>query len=129
MRSCSRWTDAADLAHAGQAGQGARDHEHDDDRPLDVDAGVARGTRVVADEADLVAPARPLSRNQTSAAATSPKMKPEVDGQAAEAPERRREVGQARQPRLPRELLGLLEAALAPRPEDPELDPERGRCS
>ena len=29
---------AADLAHPGKAGQGAGDDEHDDDRPLDVDA-------------------------------------------------------------------------------------------
>ena len=49
-----------------------------------------------------------------------------MDGQAAEHRERRREVGQAGEPGLGRERLGLREAALAPRAEDPELDPEQG---
>ena len=75
---------APDLAHPGQAGQGAGDDEHDDDRPLDVDACVARGTRAVADQADLVAGARPVQQEPDERCRKQPEQEPEVDGQAAE---------------------------------------------
>ena len=39
-----------------------------------------------------------------------------MDGQAAERRHRERDVGQPRQPGFARELLGLLEATLGPRP-------------
>ena len=57
--------DAGDLAHPAEPGQRPGDDEDDDDLAADVDAGVARGPRVVADEPDLVAPAGPLEGRPT----------------------------------------------------------------
>ena len=54
--------DPADLDTPGQPCEAARDEHHEDDHPADVDAGVARGAGVVADQSDLVARARALEQ-------------------------------------------------------------------
>ena len=115
---------AADLAHARQAGERAGDANTTMIRAADVDAGVARGARVVADEPDLVAPARPLERRtRRSPAATSPNSKPRWTVRPPSAGHRAAKSVRRGSQASRGNWRGLLEAALAPRPEDPELDP------
>ncbi len=49
-------TDAGDLAHPGQPGQRAGEGHDEEDRALGRHAGVEGGARVLAHDADLVAP-------------------------------------------------------------------------
>ena len=93
----------------------------------DVDARVARGTRVVADEPDLVARrGSARARNHTRHAHAMAMRKPRWTVRPREVGDDLREVGEPGQPGLARELLGELEAALAPGSEDPEADPLDG---
>ena len=70
---------AGDLAGTGQAGEGAGERHHDDDRAVDADAGVLGGVRVGADRADLEAERRAPEDEPHDDAQRDGQEEPEVD--------------------------------------------------